>query len=122
MVADRSGQLNKAFTVTRTIPLSDEDVGAIQRAVDSLKRIEPIEYVEATGKSRLRLRYDASCVGFREIEHLLDDAQVSRPSSLWWRFKSGWYAFLDQNARSNARGGDGACCSRPPGLSRRPDD
>ena len=90
--------------------------------VSSLKRIEPIEYATAAGKNRLRIRYAASCVGFREIERLLDEAQVTRPSSLWWRLKSGWYAFLDQNARSNAMSGDGECCSRPPGLSRRSED
>jgi hypothetical protein len=120
MELDKAGALNKAFAVTRTIPLRDAD--ALERAMDSLKRIEPIEYATAAGKNRLRIRYDASCVGFREIERLLDEAHVSRPNSLWWRLKSGWYAFLDQNARSNAMSGDGACCSRPPGLSRRSED
>ncbi|MGA7179718.1 MAG: hypothetical protein WBX11_09060 [Thiobacillaceae bacterium] len=116
MEDDSMNERNDAFAVTRTIPISGADPGELERAIQNLGRIECVAYARASGNGRLRVRYDASCVGFRDIERLLDEAGVSRPSSFWWRIRSAWYAFLDQNARSNAIGGGGACCNKPPGI------
>jgi hypothetical protein len=93
----KAATLNKASTVTRTIPVCDADAGALEQAIDKLKRMEPIEYATAAGNNRLCIRYHASCAGFREIERLLDEARVTRPSSLWWRLKSGWYGKSFEN-------------------------
>lgn len=116
MELDASKTLNDAFVVTRTILISAAGPGKLERAIDSLKRIEPVAYAKAAGRDRLQVRYDASSIGFHDIEHLLDEAGIARPTSVWWRFRSAWYAFVDQNARSNARGGGGACCNKPPGI------
>lgn len=107
---------NEAFAVTRTIPIGATASGQLERVIDRLEHVDPVAYAKATGKKQLRVRYDASRVGFREIERLLDEVGIARPTGVWWRLRSAWYAFVDQNARGNARSGSGACCNRPPGA------
>lgn len=115
MALDSPKMLNEAFAVTRTIPIGATPSGQLERVIDRLEHVQPVAYAKATSKKQLRVRYDASCVGFREIERLLDEAGIARPTGVWWRLRSAWYAFVDQNARSNARSGSGGCCNRPPG-------
>lgn len=102
-----------AFGVRRTIPLADVGHEKLEEAVQSLRAIEWVGDLRVDGR-RLRLRYDASAVNFRDIERLLDELGLQRATGLWWRCKSAWYRFLDTNARSNALSRGGACCSRPP--------
>lgn len=89
----------------------------LEEAADKLRNIEPVSEVHIDGNDRLRVRYDASCVGFGDIERLLDESGIRRPDTFWWRFKSGLYRFFDSNARSNAPSKGGACCNRPPRRS-----
>ncbi|MBD3610100.1 MAG: hypothetical protein HUJ30_06085 [Gammaproteobacteria bacterium] len=65
-------------------------------------------------RERLRAAYDASRIGMRDIETLLDAIGVARDPSLWSRLKLSWFRMTDENARDNARAGTGACCNRPP--------
>jgi hypothetical protein len=102
-----------AFLVKRTIPLSNTPAERLDEGVRALRAIEPITDVRVEG-DRLRLRYDASCVGLKDIEQLLADAGIVPASGFWWRCKSALYRFLDANARSNALSRGGACCGRPP--------
>ncbi|HUW50609.1 MAG TPA: hypothetical protein VMV75_06305 [Sulfuricella sp.] len=102
-----------AFQVRRAIPLADIPPEKLEQAIQTLRAIEWLDDVRVDGR-RLRVRYDASGVNFRDIERLLDEAGLQRPTSLWWRFRSALNRFLDKNARSNALARGGACCSRPP--------
>lgn len=105
------------FDVTRKIPLALAATEKWQAAVQQLAAIEPILDAHVSQRGLLRISYDASCVGMREIEALLDEAGIARTSGFWWRLKSAWYRFLDDNAKSNAHSGGGACCNRPPFAS-----
>lgn len=104
------------FDVDRTIPLLPAAANALEEALLKMSAIEPVTDARVDHRGQLRIRYDASIVGIRDIERLLDESGVGRPSSTGWRFKSAWYRFLDGNARSNALSKGGACCSRPPTL------
>lgn len=106
-----------ASEVKRSIPLLPASPEQLESAAAKLRGIEPISEVRLDGGTRMHVRYDASCVGFGDVERLLDEAGIRRPSTAWWRFKSAWYRFLDGNARSNALSKGGACCSRPPRRS-----
>ena len=119
MELNSSEMLNDAFAVTRTIPVASAGPGQLEHAIERLECLESVAYAKA-GTHGLEVRYDASRFGFREIEHLLDAAGIARPSGLGWRLRAAWYAFVDENARSNARRGDGACCNRPPGPGSTP--
>lgn len=109
-----AGLTSGASEVKRSIPLLPVAAAQMEAAAARLRAIEPISELHFDGTARLRLRYDASCVGFGEIERLLDEAGLVRADSAWWRFKAAWYRFLDRNARSNALSRGGACCNRPP--------
>jgi hypothetical protein len=104
------------FDVDRTIPLLPAAANSLDEAIRKMSALEPVMAARIDRHGRLRIRYDASIVGIRDIERLLDESGVGRPSGTGWRFKSAWYRFLDGNARSNALSKGGACCSRPPTL------
>ncbi len=103
-----------ASEVKRSMALLHASPDQVESASATLRSLEPISEVCFEGNTRLRIRYDATCVGFGDIERLLGEAGIQRAEGAWWRFKSAWYRFLDNNARSNAISGGGACCNRPP--------
>ncbi len=102
------------FDVTRKISLAPTATEKLQKAVQQFTAIEPIINAHVDRHGQLRISYDASSVGIRDIEALLDKLDLARTSDIWWRLKSAWYRFLDENAKFNARSGGGACCNRPP--------
>lgn len=111
MAKDDAMGLNEAFLVTRSVPLVGEpELGAV---ADALAGLPGVAYSRPEEKGGLEIRYDASRLGFDEIEGVLDEAGIARPDSMWWRIKSEWFRFTDGNARSNAHAVH-ACCSRPP--------
>lgn len=112
MSKDNAAELNQAFAVTRRIPVSAA-VDVLAAAAGTLAALPGVHSCRLDGTDRLVLRYDASRLGFPEIERLLDEAGVTRRDSRWWRIKAEWYRFTDGNLRSNASVTP-ACCSRPP--------
>lgn len=113
MNQDNSTPLNEAFTVTRKIPVRGEDGGQLSAAISHLQEHPGIASANVGEDRRLAVCYDASRIGFVEIEQILDGAGVERPASLLWRIKAELFRFTDENARANARVTP-SCCSRPP--------
>lgn len=110
------------FDVSRTILLAPVDAEKLQEAVKQLRSVEAVLSVEAGPRGQLLISYDSSHVGMHDIEALLDKAGIARPPGAWWRLKSAWYRFLDQNAQANAHSQGGACCNRPPSAPGRSGD
>ncbi len=117
MTNDSKVGLDPAFTVTRSIPVMAALPDALTDVRNRLEALSAMADVRVEGES-LRLRYDASQLGFWEIEDLLDQAGVARPPGLWWRIKAEWFRFTDRNSRDNAHH-VAACCSKPPGTPDR---
>ncbi|MFH1816355.1 MAG: hypothetical protein ABIK08_00065 [Pseudomonadota bacterium] len=105
------------FDVSRRIPLAPVAAEKLQDAVRQLTALDPILDACVDRHGRLRISYDTSSVGIRDIEALLDSAGIARARGAGWRMKSAWYRFLDENARANAHSQGGACCNRPPAAS-----
>ncbi|HQS58760.1 MAG: hypothetical protein B7Y56_10730 [Gallionellales bacterium 35-53-114] len=103
-----------AFDVTRNIPLAHSTGEKWQDAAIKLLDIEPIHEANIDQHGRLRISYDASFIGIRDIESLLDELGIKLKADFWWRIKSGWYSYVDENAQANACSSGGACCNRPP--------
>ncbi len=103
-----------AFDLTRVIPLASSARDKWKIAAEKLLTIEPIHAASIDQQGRLRISYDASFIGIRDIESLLDELGIARAESFWWRAKSAWYSYVDENAQANACSTGGACCSRPP--------
>lgn len=104
------------FDVDRSIPLLPVAADILEEATRKVSALEPVVDAYADRRGQLQIRYDASSVGIRDIERLLDESGVGRLSNAWWRLKSAWYRFVDDNARSSAHSSGGACCNRPPTL------
>lgn len=104
------------FLVTRKIPLDQVPEGKLQDAIAHLVEKEPVIGARMGKRNRLHVSYDASCIGIRDIEALLHETGLAAESGFWRHLKFAWYAFLDENAKSNARS-SGACCNRPPSGS-----
>lgn len=102
------------FDVVRTIPVRPVAADALGETIRKMNALAPVIDAHINPRGQLRIRYDASSVGMRDIERLLDESGVRCPSNAWWRFKSAWYRFLDDNARTNAHSSGGACCNRAP--------
>lgn len=100
--------LNPAFLVTRRVPVEATPVLA-----EVLSALPGMDHAGVDAGRHLELRYDASRIGFDEIEKVLDDAGVAWPDGFLWRMRAEWFRFTDGNARANAQATP-ACCSRPP--------
>jgi NADP-dependent 3-hydroxy acid dehydrogenase YdfG len=72
-----------------------------------------VALANVSADGHLEVRYDASRIGFEEIEQILNEAGLARPTNLASRIKSGWFRFTDDNVRANAHATH-TCCSRPP--------
>ncbi|OYW37108.1 MAG: hypothetical protein B7Z35_10815 [Hydrogenophilales bacterium 12-61-10] len=102
------------FDVDRSIPLLPVAADILEEATRKVSALEPVVDAYADRRGHLQIRYDASSIGIRDIERLLDESGVGRLSNAWWRLKLAWYRFVDDNARSSVHSTGGACCNRPP--------
>jgi copper chaperone CopZ len=65
-------------------------------------------------KKCLKVLYNATVTSFASISELLEETGFPPDDSRWSRIRAGWYAFLDENARTNARAHAPPCCNKPP--------
>ena len=105
---------DSSFVVSRNIPLKQFGEAKLLETVKSLVERDLIVGARMISGNRLHVSYDASCVGMRNIETWLTEAGIPVTTGFGWRIKSAVYAFLDENAKSNAKSSGGACCNRPP--------
>lgn len=108
------GKGESAFVVTRKIPLNMVPEEKLREAISQIMVKEPVIGAKMDKRNYLHVTYDASFICIHDIEAWLDDLAITRKSDPWWHLKSAWYAFLDENAKSNATSTGGACCNRPP--------
>ena len=104
------------FDVRRNILLAPAPAEKLQEMLHRLRAIEPVIDSSLDQHGHLSISYDASRIGMHDIETMLDETGIARSSSLWWKVKSDWYRYLDENAKSNARSEGGACCNHPPAV------
>jgi hypothetical protein len=110
------------FDVSRKIPLAPAAAEALHNAVRHLTAVDSILDAHVDRHGQLRISYDTSRLGIRDIKAMLDKAGIACAPGAWWRLKSAWYSFLDENAHANARSQGGACCNRPPSAHGTRDD
>ncbi|MDX1803817.1 MAG: cation transporter [Alcanivorax sp.] len=68
---------------------------------------------------QLVVHYDASQVDLDQVEALLKTHQLQLRQGWWPRLRNGWYRFVDQNVRDNARH-EPWCCHKLPPRSGKP--
>ena len=118
-VLEKTAKGNGPFDVARKITLASTPIEKLQEVIRQLKAIDSIIDAKACQQNKLHIAYDNSRIGIHDIETVLDTAGVVRASGYWCHLKSMWYGYLDENAKSNAHSGGGACCNRPPSAFAR---
>ncbi|MGB4227944.1 MAG: hypothetical protein WBJ68_15150 [Candidatus Dechloromonas phosphoritropha] len=108
-----TNELNQAFATTRTIPTKNASNELLTEFCERLVALKSVTDVCIVDGDRICVSYDSSRLGFWEIDRLLDEVGVARPTTRWWRIKSEWFCFTDRNARDNAHH-VATCCSKPP--------
>ncbi len=90
--------------VFRHLKLEDIVVADLETAVneiDAMYGLDAVSFDEKT--STLNLAYDASRVGLGQVEEILEKHNVVVSHDWWTHFKEGYYKFVDQNVKDNAK-------------------
>jgi hypothetical protein len=115
MSETRAGSENGNFVVTRRVslanPIAGETMQPFGKALESVDGVSSCRIDARRG--RMQVTYDASRIGFAVIEQAVEGAGGVLARGGWARLKSAWFRYLDANAKANASGGAGACCSNP---------
>lgn len=106
---------NEAFVVHRKLSIPEIQGKDCARNIrESFFGVDGVQEITLDADHKtIQITYDASQIGFGDIEYLLSDCGYPVSDSRWSRYKSGWYRFLDENAQSNAQSKGGSCCSNP---------
>lgn len=80
------------FAATRKIPLAPAAAEALQNAVRQLTAVDSILDARIDRHGQLRIAYDTSSIGIRDIEAWLERAGIARAAGAGWRLKSAWSA------------------------------
>lgn len=111
--------VSEAFLVKRQLSLDhvpqSEQLSEAMQGINALAGMDDVRYDAA--RLRLRLAYDASKLNIDDIRQLLTAQGIVLKNTAWSRFRTGYYRFVDQNIRDNARH-EPVCCHRPPGSSK----
>ncbi|NIP71683.1 MAG: heavy-metal-associated domain-containing protein [Gammaproteobacteria bacterium] len=95
---------NQNFVTKRAIRVTGLKCVFCEEAVTArLARVPGVKSVlpDAT-RNRVQVVYDASQVGFEQIEEALAELGYPCADNAGTRFKVWWFRYLDENARSNA--------------------
>lgn len=65
---------------------------------------------------RIRIHYDNTIIDIETVIEILRNAGCPSRQRFWDRLKYGWWRYLDENARGNARSPGAPCCSNPATL------
>ena len=103
-----------SFVVTRRVSLANPAEDVMQHVGEALESIDGVSSCRVDARrGRMEVTYDASRIGFAAIEQAVEGAGAPLARGGWARLKSAWFRYLDTNAKANAGGGAGACCSNP---------
>jgi len=85
----------------------------IVQEIDQLLGVDAVS-INAS-ESLLNVAYDATKRQLDEIEEIVRKYECDIAHDWWTHFKEGYYKFVDQNVKDNARREPWSCHKRPPG-------
>lgn len=88
------------------------DAMAVEKALQQIPGI--IRLQTDVKKRRLKVLYDVTNIDLTTIVDLLEDVGFPPEDNWWWRLKQSWYAYLDDNAKTNTKAPAPPCCNKPP--------
>ena len=106
--------VNAANLVIRHLKLESVDATRLREVEEELNALAGMDAVDIDAdRGSIRLTYDATGVSLDAVEALLARHQLRLHHSRWTRFKYGYYRFIEQNVRDNAKHVH-TCCHKPP--------
>ncbi|MEH6542404.1 MAG: cation transporter [Porticoccaceae bacterium] len=107
--------------VVRHLKLNTVDQGVMAAALGEIDQIYGLDGVSFDEKSHvLNLAYDGSRVSLDGVEEMLRKHGISVSHDWWTHLKEGYYRFVDENVKDNARHEPLSCHKVPPGAGRKP--
>jgi hypothetical protein len=97
--------------------VDDAKISAIIRDIDAAFGVDAVSFEHE--KKTLHIGYDATHCDLDGIENIvkLNGADISHD---WWTyFKEGYYQFVDENIRQNAKHKPWSCHILPPGTRKK---
>jgi hypothetical protein len=102
--------------VVRHLKLDPLDQAVMSAAIEEVDYIYGLDSISFDEKSHvLNIAYDASRISLDGIEDVLGKHGVSVSHDWWTHFKEGYYRYIDQNIKDNARHEPLSCHKRPRG-------
>lgn len=97
--------------------VTPENISAVVDEIDQLYGLDGVSFDE---KSQvINLAYDASRVGIQGIEEIFEKHGVDICHNWWTNLKEGYYRFVDDNVKDNAKHKPTCCNKIPPGAGKK---
>ena len=112
--------VSEANLVVRHLKLTgitDGNLLAIVAEIDGTFGIDAVSFEEA--KNTLHIGYDATHCNLDGIETIIRAHGADMSDDFWTKMKEGYYQFVDENIRENAKHKPWSCHRVPPGQSNR---
>jgi len=106
--------------VLRHLKLCNTDeakISAIVRDIDATFGVDAVSFEQA--KQTLHIGYDATHCELDGIENIIKINGADISHDWWTNFKEGYYQFVDENIRDNAKHKPWSCHAQPPGSNKK---
>ena len=96
-------------------------IGTADLSEDSLRQFEAqyhglLRLVFDKQMGHLTMTYDAAKIVFSQILPRLAEAGINPVDTWWFRVKTAWYDFTDQNTAAQSYENPKTCCNKIPGA------
>lgn len=112
--------VSEANLVLRHLKLTnvdDDKISAIIRDIDTTFGVDAVSFENK--KQILHIGYDATHCELDGIENIVKINGGDISHDWWTNFKEGYYQFVDENIRENAKHKPWSCHSLPPGSRKK---
>lgn len=96
--------------VARHLKIENTSHEKIQATIEEIDALYGMDSVSFDDKSRvLNLAYDASRLCIDDVEKIMDKHGLEVSHDWWTHFKEGYYRFVDENVKDNAKRDPWSC-------------
>lgn len=101
----------------KLVGISESNLETIISEIDGTFGIDAVSFEEA--KKTLHIGYDATHCNLDGIETIIRQHGADISDDFWTKLKEGYYQFVDENIRDNAKHKPWSCHRVPPGQRQK---
>ena len=106
-------EMNLVLRHLKLTNIDDDKINAIIFDIDASFGVDAVSFERA--KQTLHVGYDATHCNLDGIENIIKINGADISHDWWTNFKEGYYQFVDENVRENAKHKPWSCHTFPPG-------